>query len=192
MFGKHGKSILILLIGGTLILNGCANSNSNTDIDTNINEQVKDDVLDTSERMNREDKPIKKQSNLVGIVKQIIGNEVTIDLVDASNMAMMGNRKELSEEEKEKMKDQAFKKGQGGRGGAFSGGEKPELNFELIGETKVIIIPVGTSIVKQGREGGTELDLTEINKGTVLMIQIEEGGNGEIDYAQYVTILGDK
>jgi hypothetical protein len=125
-----------------------------------------------------------------GQVAKVIGNIVTIDVYEAPE------KKELTEEQKEKMKtlvsrntNMGNSKGMFKMGAGMKRGNESEV--KLTGEQLDIIIPVGLEINKRGREGNTSVELDEIAKGIKLRIVIdEELSDEENKFAESVYVMG--
>ncbi|MCY6371340.1 hypothetical protein [Clostridium ganghwense] len=177
------KKILCLIlsvISVTGLFVGCSGanktaSNSNT---TAISGAEKKGENSKTENKNR------NQAYIMGKVKNIVGNEITIDLVD------MPERPQRSEGETKKKGEET--KGMG------SGGSRERVadNIKLTGESEVVIIPVGTPIVsnKRGDDGmeKTELQLEDIYEGMILQIWLKAGSEGKDKTAEKVVVSAMK
>lgn len=97
------------------------------------------------------------QADIFGKVSRIVGNEVTVQLVEMPEIS--GNIEEGSE---------------GGQNARAAGGNKQEPKYT--GETKQIIIPVGVPIASRAREGQEILDLSDIVSGSMIMLWTDESG----------------
>lgn len=176
---KYLSLVLVVLIGCSVLLNACTGSDENTNIETKPNTEVATNEDATKENGNGQPK---KLADVIGVVQKIVGNEVTVSLIDTSEMKGMFDRDNMSDQDREAVKKQNNSGGFGGN----KNGEKFEI--KLTGETEVVIIPVGTPIVKRSIGEMKEMDLSSIVKGSTVMIWLEEGGNGEVSYASYVSL----
>ncbi len=136
-----------------------------------------------------------RKAEVSGIVKNIIGNEVTISLLlkdsDASGESS-GEDSELTEEEKaEKQAANQAARESGEKGGGSGSGM---TDLEVSGETIDIIIPVGTSVVKSSGVGDGEfiyLNIADIYQGDSVKVWIVEGGDLEVSLAEFVQVLSN-
>ncbi|TCO77441.1 hypothetical protein [Marinisporobacter balticus] len=162
---KYNWVIPMLMVG--LLFVGCTKSSEPADAVQNNTQQstvidnTKQDGVKNNENAKR-DSP-----DLYGKVKKILGNEVTLELAE------LPERKEMSEEDREKMKVQ-IQNGNPGEGGFGGQGNKMKREIKFTGETKNIIIPVGLPIVSAKRGEETELELGDIIEGTFLQIWLNE------------------
>jgi len=146
------QNFLIIVIGVLLVLaTGCSSSDSQ--------EATQADNVATEQTENKEQKTENapkevKRANAMGKVTRIVGNEVTIDLI------------EMPEESEEK-------KSEGnGQEGMKNGSGRTEPTFT--GETKQVIIPVGIPILTRSKTGQEELDLSDIVSGSMIMLWLDE------------------
>lgn len=135
-----------------------------------------------------------RTAEIYGKVTKLIGNEVTVALVEVSTpsaelteaekAAKQAAMQSLSTEERQKLKNEQLK---------------------LTGEKVTVILPVGTPIVAGGGGGSgsgsgsggqtqessvmTEVNLAELVEGTLLRIWLAEGGEGTEAVAEYTRVL---
>ncbi len=171
--------ILIFLIITLLAITGCTSADNE--------EQAKVDGVDEA---TIEDKLVPdRKAEVAGVIKSIIGNEVTISLLEKSNTANTSEEGiELTEEEKaaKQAENQAARESGG------EGGQSSMTDIELSGETIDIIIPVGTTVVKSSGVGDGEfitLNIGDIYKGDSVKIWIRDGGELEVELAEFVQVL---
>lgn len=127
-----------------------------------------DDAVQTNmEQSTTKNKVKKARPDLYGKVKKIVGNEVTLELAELSE------RKEMSEEDRKKIKEQ-MQNSNPGEGGFGGQGNKMKREIKFTGETKNIIIPVGLPLVSSKRGEETQLELGDIIEGTLLQIWLNE------------------
>lgn len=119
------------------------------------------------------------EMDVYGEVSEVIGNEVTLKLLEIPDMAAMN---------REKGTNGAPPTDRNTEGGAATGGTatdgtaagKGMREKQYTGEEKTIIIPVGTPIVSmtRGEEGmvETEIGMTELTSGNTLSIYYQEDG----------------
>jgi hypothetical protein len=123
--------------------------------------------------------------DVYGEVSEVIGNEVTLKLLEIPDMSAM-NREKGTDGEKPVDKaegsapagDTTTGAAAGNTAGTPGGGGMREKNYT--GEEKSIVIPVGTSIVSmtRGDEGmvESEISLNELTSGSTLSIYYQEDG----------------
>lgn len=119
----------------------------------------------SKESGSQKERPGFQKPDLYGKVSKIIGNEVTLQLAE---MPERPNKEEMTQEEREKMKQEMQNATPEQRA------NRMEESLKLTGETQSIVIPVGIPITsfKQGSE--TELDLGDIYNGVILQIWLDE------------------
>ncbi len=174
------KTILLagLLVLSTLTLSAC--STTTDAADSVINESI------GSGEANELVLPERK-SEVSGVVKSIIGNEVTISLLLKSGAADTEDGAEptpLTDEEKaaKQAANQANKDaGETGTG---------MTDVELSGETLDLVIPVGTNVVTKSSTGELiSVNIGDLNRGNTVKIWLLEGGEGDLGLAEFVQIL---
>lgn len=169
------KKWVFVLVMGVLALTGCANVSTN-EVDT-----IKAEKTVEIERIKTEPE---RKSEIYGVVSKVIGNEVTVNIIEKDSE----NDIELTEEEKEAKRDERQ---------SLSSEEKKAARASttvLTNELVDIVIPVGTVIVSgSGTEDSEKikLELLDINRGTTIKIWLFEGGEGEIGVAEYVHVLSN-
>lgn len=103
---------------------------------------------------------------LIGRVKEIVGNEVTI-------YKMERNSAKVAENKSNSNSDNANSSASGNEKSPKGGGGAP---MKLTGETETFLIPVGTPIVQRQRGGSepTTVDLSEIKADQLMSIWKED------------------
>ncbi|MEA3424358.1 MAG: hypothetical protein U9Q80_11270 [Bacillota bacterium] len=129
-----------------------------------------------------------RKAEVYGVVQTIIGNELAINLVASSNAGtgeMNPEGVELTEEEK--AAKQAERQASGGKGG----GTGADKEIVLSGETMDVIIPVGTSVYMGGAIASepVEMEIADIMKSSVIKIWLIDGGEGEVNLAEFVQVI---
>lgn len=172
---------ITLLIMSAIVLTGCSDTRS-------VENDAIEAVAETTTEQGSEGQEIsgipERKAEVYGVVNKIIGNEVSIKLIER----LTENEIELTEAEKEAKK--AARQ-------LMSTEEKQadkDLTMILTNEIQDVIIPVGTEIVigsGNGTDEFTNLELLDINKGTTIKIWLIEGREGEISIAEYVQILSN-
>jgi hypothetical protein len=123
--------------------------------------------------------------DLYGEVSEVIGNEVTMKLLEIPDMSAMNREKgTVGDKTGDKAEgsapagDTTSGAAAGATTGTPSGGGMREKNYT--GEEKTIVIPVGTPIVSmtRGEEGmvESEISLNELTSGSTLSIYYQEDG----------------
>lgn len=150
------RNLLIIVIGTLFVLaTGCANGDSQEA----TQEATQEDNVATVQTENKEpqkenDPKDMKRADALGKVTRIVGNEVTLDLIEMP---------EVSEENKSEGNGQErMKQGNGGVEPTFTG------------ETKQVVIPVGIPILTRSKTGQEELDLSDIVSGSMIMLWMDE------------------
>ncbi|MBF8984060.1 hypothetical protein IZY60_10975 [Lutibacter sp. B2] len=155
MMRKKYKWVVPMLMA-SLLFSGCAKANEPTDA-----------LQNNVEQSTTENKEKRARPDLYGKVKKILGNEVTLEVAE------LPERKEMSEEDREKMKAQ-MQNSNPGEGGFGGQGNKMKREIKFTGEIKNMIIPVGLPLVAAKRGEETELELGDILEGTFLQIWLNE------------------
>jgi hypothetical protein len=122
--------------------------------------------------------------DVYGEVSEVIGNEVTLKLLEIPDMTAMNREKGTGGDTGDKTEgsapagDTTSGAAAGATTGTPGGGGMREKNYT--GEEKTIVIPVGTSIVSmtRGEEGmvESEISLNELTSGSTLSIYYQEDG----------------
>ncbi|MBE0451878.1 MAG: hypothetical protein IBX70_13710 [Clostridia bacterium] len=139
-----------------------------------------------------------RKAEVTGVVKSIVGNEVTVSLVlkgsanqgESGEGITEGDSTELTEEEKaaKQAERRAANQGKTAAGQAGTGAASGEL--ELSGETIDIVIPVGTKILQSTGTGSFfELDIADVKRGMSVKIWLLEGGEGDTNLAEFIQVL---
>ena len=170
------KKVITMSLLLIFILAGCTGQNNN--------EQEEDINILRQNRIPGFEKPEERQT-FSGIVKTIIGNEVTILEINRP-----GDLKEESDEDENTEKSEntrenqsgsssGFSRGMGGMGGQLNTGtvdvdEKIEMLKSMsIGEKK-IIIPVGIKMLKNEEGTMIEATLEDVTRDKMLQIWIDK------------------
>ncbi|MFZ5942637.1 MAG: hypothetical protein ACOYVD_00865 [Bacillota bacterium] len=168
------KIVLLLLLAALLFIMGCQNKETAT---ANIvQENSPTEAPAVPERV----------PDLMGRVKEVIGNEVTIIKMDPALGQRIGQRGNSDQQRETNDSNQP----QPGDNVAVSNqGQKPQnipTQDPTAQETEPFIIPVGTPIVmmQRGNTNPTIIDLTEIKKDQILRVWKYEG------YVEFVQVLG--
>lgn len=126
-----------------------------------------------------------RRAEVSGVVKNIVGNEVSVNLLLKDNTAQQAvEAVELTEEEKAaKQAENQAKRASGGTGSGMA-------EAELSGETVDLVIPVGTPILSSSGTGDlVAVNIADIGRGDTVKIWLLEGGEGEAALAETVQIL---
>lgn len=166
------KNIIITLVGLSLLMAaGCSQGEEQTGVaapnksETNISEQdATTSELDKEEAQAREERERMGVADIYGKVTRIVGNEVTVALVEMPEVAQGAND---GTESKQRSTG-------AGMGGPPDGGGMMEVQYT--GETKQLTIPVGIPINSRSREGNEELEISDITAGAMIMIWNNESG----------------
>lgn len=163
---KRRYIFVLLLLFVSVAAIGCSNSSDS-------NSQT---AAENSTRALTQSGAPDRRFDMQGIVKSIIGNEVTVNIV-------IGEQAELSEEEKAKRRAERQNMSPEERQ------QSREANFKVTNETKSVIIPVGVPIVMTQNNTGTpevtKMELADIKKGSVLKIWIKSGSTSEeVEFVQ--------
>ncbi|MBN2793885.1 MAG: hypothetical protein JXR88_00665 [Clostridia bacterium] len=176
------KKITILIMIGILALNMISCSSNEDVASTTVNEVSVVTETDTAEKVVPD-----RKAEISGVVKNIVGNEVTISLIEKETTGTQdqSSTEELTEEEKaEKQAANQASKGSNSSSGTGM------TDVALSGETVDIIIPVGTSVVKSDGTGElAELNIGDIFKGDTVKVWILEGGEDSVQIAEFVQVL---
>lgn len=146
----------------------------------------------TQARLDENGMPDRK-AEVSGVVKSIIGNEVTISLLlknqsQQSESSSSETSTELSEAEKAAKQAAKQAENQAKRATGESGTGMTEI--ELSGETVDLVIPVGTKILQSTGTGEFfELNIADLARGMSVKIWLVEGGEGETKLAEFVQII---
>lgn len=180
-----------MLVVGLMSMAGCSDSDAVTTVD----EPVK--VQEVSQTVNEKVIPERK-AEVTGIVKSIIGNEVTISLLlkDSVNQDESGEgipvegSVELTEEEKAAKQAEKKAENQSKAAAGETGTGAASADLKLSGETIDIVIPVGTKILQSTGTGAFfELDIADVQRGMSVKIWLVKGGEGDTNLAEFVQIL---
>lgn len=179
------KRILCLILtvsAVAMIFTGCSASNTANNSSSSVSKSVESEDRSGKEAESR------KEPEILGQIKGIIGNEISISLVEMPENMGRSDSGDVSAEDREAAKAQG-----GTKGGASGQGRQDAI--KLTGESETFIIPVGTPIVstKRGNDGmeRKELQLEDIYEGMVLQVWLKEGGNGEDKIAEKVAVFSD-
>ena len=123
--------------------------------------------------------------DVYGEVSEVIGNEVTLKLLEIPDMSAMNREKGTGGDKTGDKAEGSARAGDTTSGAAAEattgtpgGGGMREKNYT--GEEKTIVIPVGTPIVSmtRGEEGmvESEISLNELTSGSTLSIYYQEDG----------------
>ena len=164
------KKIITMSLLLIFILAGCVGQN--------------DSKQDESEKIfgkleNADFKRPEKRANISGIVKNIIGNEVTILKIERPEMSNENENPEKDESEKKTTSSRGM--GMGGNMGRLntSTGDKEnderleKLKSMSVGEEKVTI-PVGIKMLKSNNGKAVMSTLNDIKKDQILMIWVDK------------------
>jgi hypothetical protein len=165
------NKLILLAVITTFILSGCSSS-TGVDEDSTTTQTAS---LTTPDR----------KAEVSGVIKNIIGNEVTISLLLKEASASTGI--ELTDEEK--AAKQAANKAAKESGEKTSGAGMTDA--KLSGETVEVVIPVGTTVVKSSGLGDgafISLNIGDMYKGDTVKIWTIEGGEVVI-LAEFVQVL---
>ncbi len=145
-----------------------------------------------------------RQADLSGEVESIVGNEVTLALIEMPEMpGNMGDRTNpadnsqtnrgdgnppgdfanMTEEERQALREQRQSEG-----GSMPSGSRPQMELTYTGETKTIVIPPGVTISGFGRQG-SELEISDIQAGAILMVWFADGDTGESGTVETVRMM---
>jgi hypothetical protein len=162
---------MLLLLSITVLFVGCTKESTSSEI---VVEEVQ------STQANNIQTSLRQRPDLYGKVKKILGNEVTLELVEISEA---NGKKGASGKGEEKTREQGKSKN------PEEMKKKMEERVKLTGETKNMIIPVGIPItsVKQGEI--TEMELEDIYEGIFLQIWFNEAEEGEEKTIKAVRVM---
>lgn len=186
---KRNKFMAGLLVGAlTLALVGCGTSTTATG-STQAKAQASEEVSAETEKVTMpQERPV-----LIGKVKEIVGNEVTILKAEINEKqgppsgerpAQGTQAKETQAQESNNSSSQATSQDKTAPGGGPRG-----FQMKFTEETETLQIPVGVPIVtmQRGSQEATVVGLTEIKKDTVLRIWKTDG---EISFVQVTSGSG--
>lgn len=136
--------------------------------------------------LSKQDPTQRQMPLLFGRVKDIIGNEVTLELTE---MPQTNRNNQLTDEERQKRIAQR----QSENGGQWAAGEigfrdrsdrvtqgqQRMNNLKFTGETKNITLPVGIPIKGMGRNS-EDIEIGDITKGTLIQIFGKQGNGADI------------
>jgi 3D (Asp-Asp-Asp) domain-containing protein len=172
------KKFTIIIMGIILALGlvGC------TPAEVSDSQPASSPVESTTVVVNEDKVVPDRKAEVSGIIKSVIGNEVTVSLILKENA--LPTTTELSEEEKAaKQAENQAKKDAGEIGSGMT-------EVELSGEIVQLIIPVGTSVVQSDGTGSfVAKDIGDISKGDTVKIWLIESTDEETNLAEYVQIL---
>ncbi|QZY54896.1 hypothetical protein [Crassaminicella profunda] len=185
---KLKSKILLVVVGGSLLLTGCGNSNteavSKSSIqETNkvkVEEKMDSSTVDTNEETNKKEK-IRKGADVYGRVKSIIGNEVVLELAEMPQRKAGENGKKISGEKP------INPSGEEGNG---QGGHGMGKKIKLIGETETLLIPVGIDLTTFSRDGEKEIDIADIYEGAMMKIWYDENDQESKTITKVMMIQG--
>lgn len=168
--------ILIVLVVG--VASGCGSEDV---IDNTSNDTIQEEI-------SKEKAFPDRKAEVYGVVQNIIGNELTINLVAVNNAGsgeMNSEGVELTEEEQ--AAKQAERQASGGKGG----GTGADKEIVLSGETIDVIIPVGTPVYMGGTIASepVEIEIADIMKNSVMKVWLIDGGEGEVNLAEFVQVI---
>ncbi|MFX3623488.1 MAG: hypothetical protein ACE3JP_05435 [Ectobacillus sp.] len=157
---KFNSSILILLL--TFTMAACSNTKEGNSASTSGEKTGNSTVVASN----------MDEIDLYGEVSEIIGNEVTLRLIE---------KPEKPARNGENDGNGGGRGGAGGRGGdGASGGGGAMRERKYTGEEKTFVIPVGAPLVTVTRgESGMEeskISLNEVTPGSILSVYYEEDG----------------
>lgn len=171
MFLKKLLVLMVLLL--LLVSAGCASDTGQEG--NNVNEPSISDE-NTSDAVVQAPHPQSSPPDLIGEVKTIQGNKVTVYKAnlneDIKPPEAGGRQKEqMSKEQRQEMQDKSPEERS----------QRMAERFQVTEETYDLIIPVGTSILKKQRPGSEAtsksdemLEIGDINEGDLLMFWLEE------------------
>ena len=178
---KKVITISLLLI---FVLAGCAGQGNNEQTDAN---QDNDGKKLREKRMPDFERPESKPS-VTGLVKSILGNEVTILKIDRSDREgkdSVEGMTDMTDEQKAEKKaslNPSMAMGGGGGGmrmgkGSNSSGDKTdmvEIMKKLSTGEAIVTIPVGIKMLKKDNMEMVEATLEDIKKDTMLIVWTDE------------------
>jgi len=130
-----------------------------------------------------------RKAEVIGIIKNIIGNEVSVSLLLKNTEREENMEEEALLTEEEKVAKQAEKRAANQAANASNTEKDPMDNVELSGEIKDVVIPVGTKVVQSTGTGEfTYLSIGDIIKGTSVKIWLIEDQEGEVAVAEFVQL----
>jgi hypothetical protein len=171
--------LINILASGLMILTivGCSSAAASEEQTTTTEESTTKEASANSTDLGEID--------VYGEVSEVIGNEVTLKLLEIPDMSNMTREKGTGSDQagdkaggSAPAEDTTGGAAAGATPGATGGGGMREKQYT--GEEKTIVIPVGTPIVSmtRGEEGmvETEISLNELASGNTLSIYYQEDG----------------
>lgn len=145
-----------------------------------------------------------RQADLAGEVTDIVGNEIALKIIEMPEMPQNGGDKaappdgaqnngngnppadlqNMSEEERQALREQR-QSGDGSR----PTGTRPQMELTYTGESRSIIIPAGVPISSGFGRQDSEIELSDIQKGTVLMVWFSDGDTSDSATVESVRIM---
>jgi hypothetical protein len=175
------KMKMIIILAGLFILSGCVSDSTVVSTVT-----APEALTPVTEKMLPE-----RKAEVFGVVKKIVGNEITIALLlkDSSNQNQSLNEEGIELSEEEKAAKQAAKQAE--NAGKSETGTMTTKETELSGETVELIIPVGTTIMQSTGTGVfNTVEIADIYIGMsikVWTVYREEGGMDLVEFVQILT-----
>lgn len=192
--------VLLLIILSLVLVSGCSAQTTAAEVEGESAEVVSSAdgeseqvPSETTKSLLDENGMPERKAEVSGVVKSIIGNEVTISLLlknesQQSQSTSGETSTELSEAEKAAKQAAKQAENQAKRDAGQSGTGMTEI--ELSGETVDLVIPVGTKILQSTGTGEFfELNIADLARGMSVKIWLIEGGEGEIKLAEFVQII---
>lgn len=154
-------NILLILILLLIMNTGCSDK-----VETNVvGEAPSNDIIEMDD-VNRDNIG---RADIFGKVSRIVGNEVTLALIEMPKVDESNEKKQKAERSAD----------------GFQGAMNMEPNYT--GETIKLIIPVGVPILARGKGIQEEKDLSDIIAGSMIMIW-----TNETDEPYKVQLLGSR
>ncbi|MDF1616431.1 hypothetical protein [Petrocella sp. FN5] len=130
-----------------------------------------------------------RKAEVMGIIKNVIGNEVSVSLLLKNTESEENMEQEALLTDEEKAAKQAEKKAANQAANARNIEKDPMEKVELSGEMRDVVIPVGTKVVQSTGTGEfIDLNIGDILKGTSVKIWLIEDGEGEVAVAEFVQL----
>jgi len=176
--------ILIVSVAGT-IFTGCSSNQTSNNTSQSVSESAQSGSNSSKSAEGADASSKSEQSkeapDMMGEIKKIIINEITISLVEMpTNIQRNAEGDRAAGDRKDGNDKSSLEK-------------KREDVLKLTGESATFIIPVGTPIIstKRGANGmeSNELQLSDIYEGVVLQVWLKEGGSGEDKIAENVAVF---
>lgn len=129
-----------------------------------------------------------RKAEVFGVVKNIVGNEITISLLSKENQPQGdGSIDGIELTDEEKADKQAANRA-ARESGEKSGGGMAEV--ELSGETADYIIPVGSRVIQSSGIGElVAVNIGDIYSGMSVKIWLLNGGEGDSNLTEFVQII---